>query len=99
MNSQPQDDKTWQALLAHSAPTFTGETTPPFGFVTSTLTKLRAEKGEKELLEKIGLRALFASLCVLIAVTGFSAGLQMRDRFDIDPGLRSIISVDRVTIA
>jgi len=98
MNTQPQDDKTWQALLAASAPTFTGEATPPFGFVTSALARLRAEK-DKELFERIGLRALFASLAVLVAFGGLTLGIHLQDHIGFDPSLKNIVQAEDIPIA
>ena len=97
--NQPQEDPKWQALLARSAPTFSGDATPPFGFVTSTLARLKAQKKERDLLEFIGLRALFTSLAVLVAVVGFSVGVQLQNRLDFDPGFKSLIQVDDIPIS
>jgi hypothetical protein len=97
-NSTPEDQK-WQALLGRSSATFAGDTTPPFGFVTSTLARLKAERKERDLLEFIGLRALFSSLAVLVAVAGFSVGVQLQDRLDFDPGIKSLIQADDVPIS
>jgi hypothetical protein len=97
--NHPQEDKKWRALLAISTPTFSGDAAPPFGFVTNTLARLKAEKKERDLLEFIGLRALFTSLAVLVAVVGFSVGLQLQDRLDFDPGMKSLIQADDVPIS
>jgi len=99
MNTIPPDDKKWQALLAMSAPTFTGDDTPAFGFVTSTLARLKAEKGERDMFERIGLRALFASLVVLVGVVGFSAGLQLQERLDLEPSVNSLAQAEDIPIA
>ena len=34
-------DEKWRGLLLRSAPTFTGEAEPPYGFVTGALARLR----------------------------------------------------------
>jgi len=95
----PAEDQKWHALLMRSTPTFAGEATPPFGFLTSTLARLKAEKRERDLLERIGLRALFSSLAVLVAVVGFSIGIQLQDRLDFDPAIKSLIMADDVPIS
>ena len=93
------EDEKWQGLLLRSAPTFAGETTPPYGFVTSTLARLKAEKREREQLDLIGWRALLASLTALAAVVTITVGLQLQDRNDLDPGVRSIIEVANVPLS
>ena len=97
--NHPQADEKWRALLARSTPTFTGDAAPPYGFVTSTLARLKAEKGEIDLLAKIGLRALFASLAILVAVAGLSVGIQLQDRMDFDPAVKSLLQADEVPIS
>jgi len=101
MNSEnyAQTDEKWQALLARSTPTFAGDTAPPYGFVTSTLARLKAEKGERDMLERIGLRALFASLAILVAVVGVSIGMQIQDRMDFDPAVKSLLQADDIPIS
>ena len=99
MNTDHQTDKNWQALLARSALTFAGEAAPPYGFVTATLARLKAEKGERDLFEKIGLRALFASLAVLVAVGGLTIGIQLQQRVDFDPSLKGIVQAEEIPIA
>jgi hypothetical protein len=93
------EDEKWQGLLLRSAPTFAGETTPPYGFVTSTLARLKAEKREREQLDLIGWRALLASLTALAAVVTITVGLQLQDRNDLDPGVRSIIEVANIPLS
>ncbi len=101
MNIDPNShaDARWQALLARSSSTFAEESTPPYGFVTSTLARLREEKGERELLERIGLRALFAAFAILVAAGGFTIGVQLQDRYDLEPGLNSVFQADDVPLA
>jgi len=94
-----QDDLKWQALLARSAATFAGEEAPPFGFLTSTLARLKAEKRERDLLELIGLRALFTALAVFVAVSGLTIGIQLQHRIDFDPSLKGIIQAEDIPIA
>jgi hypothetical protein len=99
MNHPDQDDNKWRKLLELAAPAFAGETEPPYGFVTSTVARLKAERVERELMERTGLRALFAALAVLAVAGGISFGVQLHDRLDFDPGTRSIILEDHVSIS
>lgn len=94
MNRNNADD-TWRNLLAQSAPTFAPEQEPPFGFVTSTLAALRAERRQQREFERIGLRALWSALAALgvAAVVTLSLGLR-QDALDFDPGVRSLVQVD-----
>jgi hypothetical protein len=99
MNQSHQEDNQWRKLLQLAAPAFAGETELPYGFVTSTVARLKAERVERELIERIGLRALFAALAVLAVAGGVSLGVQLHDRLDFDPGTRSIIQEDNVSIS
>ena len=93
------EDQKWQALLLRSTPTFGGEAEPPYGFITSTLARLRAENQQQAELERIGWRALLASLAALVAAVSITVGLQLQDRNDLDPGVRSIIEVENVPLS
>ena len=98
MTAPSHDDK-WLNLLGRSASTFDGESEPPFGFVTQTLARLKTEKREREILEKIGLRAIFASLAILVATGGLTLGMHLQDRFEADPSLRGILQMEDFPIA
>ena len=89
----------WKNLLALSAPTFANEAVPPFGFTTSLLARLREQDRDMEQAERIGVRALFASLgaLVLAAILAFSASRVNHN--DIEPGLRSIVQVENVPLS
>jgi hypothetical protein len=94
-------DEKWQRLLAQSSPTFAGETTPPYGFITGTLARLRSETRQQEEAERIGWRALLASLgalCVAAAVT-FTVSMHDQSANDLEPGVRSIVQVENVPIS
>lgn len=95
----PNQDK-WQQLLAVSAPTFAGEATPPFGFITSTLASLRAERRQAEEFERIGWRAVLASLAAMVvaAAVTFSVNLQSNGN-DFDPGDRSLIQIQNISVS
>ena len=70
MNSN--EDQVWQNLLLRSTATFSGQGEPPYGFVTGTLARLRAETRQQEELERIGWRALLASLAALLVAATVS---------------------------
>jgi hypothetical protein len=93
-------DEKWQRLLAASAPTFAGEATPPYGFITSTLGRLRGERGQVEEIERIGWRALLASLVATVAVAAIAFGLTLENKStDFDPGDRSLIQVENISVS
>jgi anti-sigma-K factor RskA len=94
-----REDEKWQLLLSHSLPAFAGEAEPPYGFVTATLGRLRSEKRQREELERVGWRALFASLATLAAVVAITAGLQLQDRNEPDPGVKSMIEMDNESVS
>ena len=98
-NTHNQDDDKWQALLAQAEPTFAPEEAPPYGFITRTLARLTAENKERELLERIGMRALFASLLVLLAAAVITLDVQFNNRVDLEPGVISIIQAEYVPIS
>ena len=88
-------EKAWMNLLAQSAPTFAAELTPPYGFVTNTLTALRAESHYKREVERIGWRALLASLAALVTAAVLTVTINLHEESsDFDPGVRSLVQVD-----
>jgi hypothetical protein len=89
----------WQSLLSSSAPAFAGEATPPYGFLTGTLARLREEKKQQEQLEKISFRALFASMVALVIMVGVTLSLHTQTSSDFEPGIRSLIQVENVPIS
>ncbi len=94
------DNDTWQKLLALSAPTFAGETTPPYGFVTSTLAGLRAQQSQVEACERIGWRALLASLAALAVAATLTVTLDTRDSAsDFEPGVRSLVQMQNISVS
>jgi hypothetical protein len=96
-NQSPEDAK-WAALLARSTPTFAGETTLPFGFLTSTLARIKVNR-EREVFERIGLRSLFAAVAILIVVGGVSVDVQLHSHTDFDPAVKSLIQADEEPIS
>ncbi|MCE0483476.1 MAG: hypothetical protein LV479_04470 [Methylacidiphilales bacterium] len=84
-------DLKWKSLLAHSAPTFAIDAMPPYGFITSMLTRMETEKRQQEMMEKIGLRAIFASLGALAVVVTITVSLNLKAAPDLEPGMRGIV--------
>ena len=92
-----QEDKTWRALLVQSAPTFAGETVPPLGLATRVLARVREERTASE---RIGLRAIFASLAVVAVTTTLTVCLHVVETSeDPDPGVRSMALVEDVQVS
>lgn len=94
-NSQ---DRKWQDLLARCAPTFAAESSPPYGLLTSTLARLSSARCQQLELERLGCRALFASLALLVAVVGFTVGLQLQEPGDLEPGVRNLAEVENIAL-
>lgn len=94
-----REDQIWKNLLSASAATFAGEATPPYGFVTNTLSQVRSARQQQAELEKIGWRALLASLVTLVAVATFTVGMHLQDRNDLDPGVSNIIEIQNVSVS
>jgi hypothetical protein len=90
-------ETTWKNLLTQSASTFEPELTPPYGFVTSTLASLRAEQRQERECERIGLRALWASLAALGVAAAVTVTVNLhQDNSDFDPGVRSLVQVENL---
>ncbi len=92
-------DQHWQNLVALSAPTFTGDDAPPFGFATRMLARLRDESRQREAVERVGFRALFVSIAVLAVTTGALVAFDSLDRGDLEPGVSSLVQVDNVPVS
>jgi len=93
------EDKQWQSLLSHSATAFTGDAVPPYGFMASTLARLKEKKNQQEQLEKIGIRAFLISIGALVIVAAITMDLHFQNRSDLEPGVRSLIQVENVQLS
>ena len=96
-----KEDQAWENLLRAGAPTFAGEGAPPFGFVTSTLAQMRAARNQQRELERVGWRALWASVATVALVAVLTVGLQWQNQGqgDLYPGMRNIIEVGNVPVS
>jgi ethanolamine utilization cobalamin adenosyltransferase len=95
-----REDEKWQGLLLRSTPTFTGEAEPPYGFITTTLARLRAESRQQEELERIGWRALLASLAALVVAATVALSVNFRDPAgDFEPGVRSLVQMEHIQVS
>lgn len=93
-------DEKWQGLLRASASTFAAEPTPPYGFVTAMLTRLRMEERQQLEAERIGWRALLASLAALVIAGAVTFSINRTDNStDFDPGVKSLIQIDDVPVS
>ena len=94
------EDKNWHDLLLRSTPTFAGEATPPYGFLTGTLARLRAENRQQEELERIGWRALLASLAALVVAATVTLSVNFSNRGgDFEPGVRSLVQMENIQVS
>jgi hypothetical protein len=95
-----REDNKWHGLLLRSASTFAGASTPPYGFVTATVARLRVETRQQEEIERIGWRALLASLAALVIAAAVTFSLNTRDSGgDFDPGVRSLVQMENVQVS
>lgn len=94
-----KEDEKWQTLLLLSAPTFAGETTPPYGFMTRALAQLKTQKRQRDLMEKIGLRAFLTSLVILCASVCLTLCLHLASHSELEPGMRSFLQVEDVQVS
>jgi len=94
------ENEKWQSLLLRSTPTFAGEATPPYGFLTGTLARLRAENRQQEELERIGWRALLASLAALVVAATVTLSVDFSNRGgDFEPGVRSLVQMENIQVS
>ncbi|HEY0256678.1 MAG TPA: hypothetical protein VGC39_04475 [Candidatus Methylacidiphilales bacterium] len=93
-------DQKWQNLLLRSTPTFTGEATPPYGFVTATVTRLRLEDRQQAEFERIGWRALLASFAALVIAATVTFSVSLHDRGgDFEPGVGGMVQMENIQVS
>jgi hypothetical protein len=92
-----REEKLWENLLAQSAPTFAGEVSPPYGFTTRVLAAVRDQHRQEAVWERVGRRAIIASLA---AVVGIALVTFVRhDSDDLDPAVKSVALVENVQVS
>jgi hypothetical protein len=93
-------DQKWQSLLLRANPTFAGDTEPPYGMVTSTLARIAAEKRQQQDFERIGWRALLASLAALaVAATVTLSVSSLNPGNEFEPGVRSMVQAENFQVS
>ena len=100
MNMNSNEDEKWQSLLLRCVPTFAEESTPPYGFVTGTLARLRAEKRQQEECELIGWRVLLASFASLVIAATVTLSINsMENGTDFDPGVKNLVLTEHIQVS
>jgi hypothetical protein len=95
-----QLDQAWKNLLAQSAPTFAAKSDVPYGFATATLAALRAERNGQREVERIGWRAIIASMGALSLAAALMVALDLREQGrDSDPNDRTVVQVENLPIS
>jgi len=95
-----REDEKWQNLVRRSAPAFAGETTPPYGFVTATLARLRTEERQQEEFERIGWRALLAAVGALAITAMVTFSLNTTDpSTDFEPGVKGLVQMENIQVS
>lgn len=95
-----REDEKWQSLLSRSMPTFTGEATPPYGFMTSTMARLNAETLMLAECERIGWRALLASFAALVVAAAVTLTVNFNDKGgDFEPGIQGSIQMENIQVS
>ncbi len=92
-----REDNTWKSLLAQSATTFDGDMTPPLGLATRVLAGLSEKRVQEAAWERIGLRAIFASLMAVVVMTVVTFAQVGHD--DADAPVRSLAQLENVQVS
>jgi hypothetical protein len=92
-----KEDQVWENLLAQSASSFDGETTPPYGLTTRILAAAREQRQQEALWERVGRRAIFASLAAVVGIALIT--FVRHDSDDLDPAVRSVALVENVQVS
>jgi hypothetical protein len=92
-------DEKWHRLLACSEPTFQAEVTPPYGFITAAMGKLRSEQRQQQEIERIGWRALLASLAALIIAATVTFSTYQDPSSDFEPGVKGLVQMENIPVS
>jgi len=92
-----KEDMMWESLLAKSAPAFAGEATPPYGLTTRILSAVREQQQQQAAWERMGLRAIFASLAAVVGIALLT--FVRHDSDDLDPAVKSVALVENVQVS
>jgi len=92
-----KEDMMWESLLAKSAPAFAGEATPPYGLTTRILSAVREQQQQQAAWERMGLRAIFASLAAVVGIALLT--FVRHDPDDLDPAVKSVALVENVQVS
>jgi hypothetical protein len=96
--NDPQD-RLWTNLVSLSGPAYAADGTPPYGFTTRMLARLHAEQHQNELMERIGLRAVFAAFAILLVIAAGAIGWTQTQHSDLEPGLGRIVESTNVPLS
>ncbi len=92
-----KEDMMWESLLAKSAPTFAGKTTPPYGLTTRILASVRDQRQQEVIWERVGRRAIFAALAAVVGIALLT--FVRHDSDDLDPAVKSVALVEDVQVS
>jgi hypothetical protein len=92
-----REDNVWKSLLAQSATTFDGNLAPPFGLAARVLAGVRETRVQEAAWERIGLRAIFASLVAVAVMTAVTFAKVGHD--DTDAPVRSLAQLENVQVS
>jgi len=92
-----KEDIVWESLLAQSAPAFAVEAVPPFGLATRVLAAVREQQEQVAVWDRVGRRAIFASLAAVLAIAALTVARQAHD--DDDPSVKSLALVENIQVS
>ncbi len=92
-----REDDIWKSLLTQSAPSFAGDLTPPLGLAARILAGAREERVKEAAWERIGLRAILASLAAVVVMTVVTVANVHRD--DVDVPVRGFAALEEMQVS
>jgi hypothetical protein len=94
-----KEDRVWESLLTQSTPAFAAETEVPFGLPTRVLAALRDRQGQEAMWDRIGHRAILASLGAVLGLALLTFVVAREQSDDLDPGVQSLALVENVQVS